>query len=254
MRDRRRVSVLIPVLDEAATIGAVLERIDALSLDAQIIVVDDGSTDATPEILSGWLARGGSAIAVRQINRGKGAAIRTALTHATAGICVIQDADAEYDPADLPRLVEPIAQGRADAVYGSRLLPDAPQAAFGRRQLLGNRVISRATRLLYRTTLSDVETGSKAFRTAALRALPLAEDGFAIEVEITAWACRTGLRIAEVPIAYRPRSYAEGKKITWRDGVRALWVLVVCRVRGRPGRTGDPTLTSSAALSARGGG
>jgi glycosyltransferase involved in cell wall biosynthesis len=240
MRGRRRVSVLIPVLDEAATIATVLERIGALALDAEIIVVDDGSTDATPAILSKWLAAGGSAVAVRQPNRGKGAAIRTALTHATADICVIQDADAEYDPADIPRLIEPIAQDRADAVYGSRLLPGSPRGAFGRRQLLGNQAISRVTRLLYRTTLSDVETGSKAFRTAALRALPLTEDGFAIEAEITAWACRTGLRIEELPIAYSPRSYADGKKITWRDGVRALAVLVACRFRRQ-----DRTLPSA---------
>jgi glycosyltransferase involved in cell wall biosynthesis len=233
MSDRPRVSVLIPAFDEAATIGSVLERIGALALDAEIIVVDDGSTDATPEILARWQAENASAVVVQQPNRGKGAAIRSALTRATAEICVIQDADVEYDPADLPRLIEPLAQDRADAVYGSRLSPGTPREAFGRRQLFGNQAISLVTRILYGTTLSDVETGYKAFRTAALRSLPLTEDGFAIEAEITAWACRTGLRIEEVPISYRPRTYADGKKVTWRDGVRAIQVLTVCRFRRR---------------------
>jgi glycosyltransferase involved in cell wall biosynthesis len=238
MRDRERVSVLVPAYDEAATIATVLERIGALPLAAEIVVVDDGSTDATPEILARWSASNPRAVVVRQENQGKGAAIRTALAHATGELCVIQDADVEYDPADVPRLIDPLVRGEADAVYGSRMLGGTPRRAWGRRQLLGNRVISLVARGLYGTSLSDVETGYKAFHTAALRALPLSEDGFAIECEITAWACRAGMRIAEVPISYQPRGYADGKKITWRDGVRALWVLAVCRVR-RAGAAAD---------------
>jgi glycosyltransferase involved in cell wall biosynthesis len=238
MRERPRVSVLVPAFDEAATIGTVLERIGSLPIDAEVIVVDDGSTDATPEILARWLT-GGDGVVLTQPNRGKGAAIRAALARASAEICVIQDADVEYDPADLPRLIEPLARDRADAVYGSRLASGTARSAFGRRQLFGNRVISLVTRLLYGTTLSDVETGYKAFRTAALRSLPLTEDGFAIEAEITAWACRSGLRIEEVPISYQPRGYADGKKITWRDGVRALGVLIAGRLR-RPRRRARP--------------
>jgi glycosyltransferase involved in cell wall biosynthesis len=200
-------------------------------MEAEIVVVDDGSTDATPEILAEWVARHPGAVVIRQPNRGKGAAIRTALAAATAELCVIQDADVEYDPADLPRLIEPILRDEADVVYGSRLSPGQPRTSLSRRQRFGNQVVSAAARLLFATTLTDIETGHKAFRTAALRGLPLAEDGFGIEAEITAWACRRGLRIAEVPVSYRPRSYADGKKITWRDGVRAIHVLVACRFR-----------------------
>jgi glycosyltransferase involved in cell wall biosynthesis len=231
MDGRPRVSVLIPALDEAATIRTVLARIEAQPIDPEIIVVDDGSTDGTPEILSAWLRDHPGAVVLQQAHRGKGAAIRTALTRATAQICVIQDADVEYDPADIPRLIEPIAHDRADAVYGSRLTPGRPRDGFGRLQLLGNQVVSFAARILFATTLTDIETGYKAFHTAALRRLPLTEDGFGIEPEITAWACRAGLRIAEVPISYRPRTYDDGKKITWRDGVRALRVLLACRLR-----------------------
>lgn len=238
MRDRKRVSVLVPAFDEAATIATVLDRIAALPLDAEIVVVDDGSTDATPAILARWQATHPSAIVVRQENRGKGAALRTALARATGELCVTQDADVEYDPADLPRVLAPLLRGEADAVYGSRLRGPTPRRAWGRRQRFGNRVISLLARVLYGTSLSDIETGYKAFRTAALRALPLTEDGFAIEAEITAWACRAGLRIAEVPISYDPRGYADGKKITWRDGVDALRVLTLCRIR-RPARAID---------------
>jgi glycosyltransferase involved in cell wall biosynthesis len=227
MSNGLRVSVLVPAYNEAATIGEVLERLARLPFDAEIIVVDDGSTDATPSIL----AARRDIVLLSQPNRGKGAAIRRALAHATADICVIQDADIEYDPEDLPRLVEPIAQGRADAVYGSRLTGEGPPVAFEFRQRLGNRLVTSLARILYRSRLTDIETCYKAFRTDALRSLPLTENGFGIEVEITAWACRNGLRIEELPIAYHRRSYEEGKKITWRDGRHAIRVLLVCRFR-----------------------
>src|SRR5262245_37721652 len=176
-----RVSFLIPAYNEANTIGEVLDRIARLDLDAQAVVVDDGSTDATAE-----MAEGKGALVIRQANRGKGAAIRAAIPYAEGEISVIQDADMEYDPADVPELIEPIRRGAADVVFGSRLSGGRPQRAYLFWHLVGNRFLSLLTNVLYNTTLSDMETGYKAFRTDVLRSLDLREDDFAIEPEITA--------------------------------------------------------------------
>jgi glycosyltransferase involved in cell wall biosynthesis len=225
------VSFLLAAHDEVNTICDVLDRIEALGLDAQIIVVDDGSTDGTSEAVERWRAEHGDVLLLRQSHRGKGAAIRTALEHAEGEITVIQDADMEYDPADVPVLIEPIERGAADVVFGSRLLGGRPQRAYLFWHLVGNRVLSFLTNVLYNTTISDMETGYKAFRTDALRSLRLTHDDFAIEPELTGEACRRGLRIYQLPIAYYGRTYAEGKKITWRDGVKAAAVLVQVRLR-----------------------
>src|SRR5580765_215254 len=222
-----RVSFLVPVFNEEATIGEVLDRIAALNLDAQIIVVDDGSTDRSAE-----LAERDGVKVIRQKHRGKGAAIRAAIPLIDGDIAVIQDADMEYDPAEVPGLIEPIQRGAADVVYGSRLSGGRPQRAYLFWHLLGNRCLSLLTNVLYNTTLSDMETGYKAFRTDVLRSLDLHEDGFAIEPEITAKVCKGNLRIYELPISYYGRTYAEGKKITWRDGVMAIVVLFRVRLRG----------------------
>jgi glycosyltransferase involved in cell wall biosynthesis len=230
MRDGR-VSLLIPVYNEAPTIREVLERVEALPLDKQIVVVDDGSTDRTPTLLDEWQAEHADTVVLHRPHRGKGAAVRAAIPHATGTICVIQDADLEYDPDDVPRLIRPIEQGHADVVFGSRLAGGAPQRAFMFWHLVGNRMLSLLASILYDTTLSDMETGYKAFRTEALRALTLREDRFGIEAEITAEVCRRGLRIYELPISYYGRTYADGKKITWRDGLDAIRVLVACRLR-----------------------
>ena len=229
-----RVSFLVPAFNEAATIEEVLERVEALDLDKQVIVVDDGSTDATAEILERWRSGGDGRVVVRQPNSGKGAAIRAAIPHADGDIAVIQDADLEYDPADVPSLIEPIERGVADVVFGSRLSGGKPQRAYLFWHLVGNRFLSLLTNVLYNTTLHDMETGYKAFRADVLRSLDLRQDDFAIEPEITAKVCLRGLRIYELPIAYYGRTYAEGKKITWRDGVKALYILVAVRVGGRP--------------------
>jgi len=229
-----RVSFLVPAFNEAATIEEVLERVEALDLDKQVIVVDDGSTDATAEILERWRSGGDGRVVVRQPNSGKGAAIRAAIPHVDGDIAVIQDADLEYDPADVPALIEPIERGVADVVFGSRLTGGRPQRAYLFWHLVGNRFLSLVTNVLYNTTLHDMETGYKAFRADVLRSLDLRQDDFAIEPEITAKVCLRGLRIYELPIAYYGRTYAEGKKITWRDGVKALYVLVAVRVGGRP--------------------
>ena len=220
-----RVSFLIPAYNEEATIGQVLERIDALDLDAQVIVVDDGSRDGTAAI-----AEEHGATVIRKANGGKGSAIRTAIGAIDGDIAVIQDADMEYDPAEVPDLIEPILRGVADVVYGSRLRGGRPQRAYLFWHLVGNRFLSLLTSLLYNTTLSDMETGYKAFRADILRSLDLRENRFGIEPEITAKICKRRLRIYELPISYYGRTYEEGKKITWRDGFRAIWVLLRVRV------------------------
>ena len=222
-----RISFLIPAHNEAHTIGEVLERIDALGLDRQVIVVDDGSSDETAAIAERYDCR-----VIRQPNRGKGAAIRAAIPHVDGEIAVIQDADMEYDPADVPALIEPIQSGVADVVFGSRLSGGRPQRAYMFWHLLGNRFLSLLTNVLFNTTLSDMETGYKAFRSDVLRSLELREDDFAIEPEITAKVCKRKLRVYEIPIAYYGRTYAEGKEITWRDGFKAITVLLRIRLIG----------------------
>jgi glycosyltransferase involved in cell wall biosynthesis len=226
-----RVSLLIPAYNEAASIGEVLDRIGSLDLDKQVIVVDDGSTDDTAAIAERWV-EGRDALLLRESHRGKGAAIRAAIPHVDGDIVVIQDADMEYDPVDVPALIEPIARGAADVVFGSRLLGGRPQRAHLFWHLVGNRFLSLLTSLLFNTTISDMETGYKAFRADVLRSLNLRQDGFGIEPEITAKVCLRNLRIYELPIAYYGRTYEEGKKITWRDGFKAILVLVTVRVRG----------------------
>jgi glycosyltransferase involved in cell wall biosynthesis len=222
-----KVSFLIPAFNESRTIGEVLDRIASLDLDSQTIVVDDGSTDGTAAI-----AEEKGALVIRQANRGKGAAIRAAIPHVDGEIAVIQDADMEYDPADVPALVEPIERGVADVVFGSRLSGGRPQRAYLFWHLAGNRFLSLLTNVLFNTTLSDMETGYKAFRAEVLRSLDLREDSFGIEPEITGKVCKRKLRVYELPISYYGRTYDEGKKITWRDGFRAIWVLL--RVRFTP--------------------
>jgi glycosyltransferase involved in cell wall biosynthesis len=222
-----RVSFLIPAYNEEATIGEVLERIAALDLESDVVVVDDGSSDRTAEI-----AESHGATVIRKANGGKGSAIRVAIGAFDGDIAVIQDADMEYDPAEVPELIEPIVRGVADVVYGSRLRGGKAQRAYLFWHLVGNRFLSLLTGILYNTTLSDMETGYKAFRAEVIRSLDLREDKFGIEPEITAKICKRKLRIYELPISYYGRTADEGKKITWRDGFRAVWVLLRVRVAG----------------------
>ena len=222
-----KVSFLIPAYNEASTIAEVLSRIALLDLDAQIIVVDDGSTDDTAAI-----AEAAGATVIRQANKGKGAAIRAAIPLIEGDIAVIQDADMEYDPADVPALIAPILDGAADVVFGSRLSGGRPQRVHLFWHLVGNRFLSLLTCVLFNTTLSDMETGYKAFRREVIQSLELRENKFGIEPEITGKICKRKLRIYELPISYYGRTYDEGKKITWRDGFRAVWVLFRVRIRG----------------------
>ena len=227
-----RVSFIVPAYNEASTIVEVLDRVSELELDKQIVVVDDGSTDGTGDLVERWRDGRGDVVLVRKTNGGKGSAVRAAIPHVEGDIAVIQDADLEYDPADVPALIEPIQRGRADVVFGSRLSGGRPQRAYLFWHLVGNRFLSLLTNILYNTTLSDMETGYKAFRVEVLRSLDLRQDDFGIEPEITAKICKRKLRVYELPIAYYGRTYAEGKKITWKDGVKAIRVLLGVRLFG----------------------
>ena len=222
-----RVSFLIPAYNEERTIGEVLDRIESLGLDKQVIVIDDGSRDRTAEI-----AEQHGATVIRQANGGKGAALRAGIPLIDGDIAVIQDADMEYDPIEVPNLIRPIEDGVADVVYGSRLSGGKPQRAYLFWHLVGNRFLSLVTGVLFNTTISDMETGYKAFRADVLKSLDLKQSGFGIEPEITGKICKRNLRIYELPISYYGRTYEEGKNITWRDGFKALWVLFSVRLRG----------------------
>jgi glycosyltransferase involved in cell wall biosynthesis len=225
------ISFLIPAYNEAATIASVLDRIAELGLDYEAIVVDDGSTDLTAEIVSERAARERPIRLLRKPNGGKGSALRHGIPHCRGAIVVVQDADMEYDPRDVPALIEPIQQDAADVVYGSRLSGGRPQRAYMFWHMIGNRFLSLLTGLLFNTTITDMETGYKAFRADVLRDLHLTENHFGIEPEITGEVCRRRLRIYETPIAYYGRTYDEGKNITWKDGFRAVFVLLRTRVR-----------------------
>jgi glycosyltransferase involved in cell wall biosynthesis len=225
-----KVSFLVPVYNEEKLVDEVLRQVDALPFDKQIVIVDDGSTDGTPAVLAPW-AEKPHVVLHRQSNRGKGAALRAAIARADGEIAVIQDADGEYDPADVPALIDPIVRGKADVVFGSRLQGGKPQRAYLFWHLVGNRMLSLLTNVLFNTTISDMETGYKAFRMDVLRSLDLENDDFGVEPEITAKVCKRKLRIYELPVSYYGRTYAEGKKITWRDGFKAIRVLLDVRFR-----------------------
>jgi glycosyltransferase involved in cell wall biosynthesis len=227
-----RVSFLVPAYNEASTIVDVLDRVSDLEFDKQIVVVDDGSTDGTGDLVERWRDGRDGVVLLRKENGGKGSAVRAAIPHAEGDIVVIQDADLEYDPADVPALIEPIERGVADVVFGSRLSGGRPQRAYLFWHLLGNRFLSLLTNVLFNTTLSDMETGYKAFRIEVIRSLDLRQNDFGIEPEITAKICKRKLRVYELPIAYYGRTYAEGKKITWKDGFKAIRVLLGVRLFG----------------------
>ena len=216
-----RLSIVIPVYNERATIEEVLKRVQAVPLDKEIVVVDDGSTDGTGELLRG-LHDPGVRVIVQTPNRGKGAALRRGFAEARGAIVIVQDADLEYDPADYAQLLEPIERGVADVVYGSRFL-GGPHRVLLFWHSVGNHLLSMLSNMLTNLNLTDVWTCYKVFRAEVLQSLTLREDRFGFEAEVTAKIARGRWRIYEVPISYHGRTYAEGKKITWRDGVRGVW-------------------------------
>lgn len=225
------ISIIVPVYNEAKSLVKSLERISQLHFhDAhkEIIVVDDGSTDRSRELMLQAHKLYQLKIYFHEENRGKGAALRTGYAHATGDIIAIQDADLEYNPDELKKLVRPIIDGKADVVYGSRMTSDNPKGYW--YMYAGNFFVSLVAQLLYGSKLTDVETCYKVFRKDVLNNIRLVSDGFDIEAEFTAKVLRKGYRIKELPISYTPRAYDEGKKISWKDGVRAVWLLMKYRI------------------------
>ncbi|HVL27786.1 MAG TPA: glycosyltransferase family 2 protein, partial [Acidimicrobiales bacterium] len=219
------LSVIVPVYNERNTVAEIVRRMRRveLPLDAEIVMVDDASWDGTSDILKA-LEDSTVRIVSHPKNAGKGAAIRTGLAHVRGDLVLIQDADLEYDPDDWPRLLSPVLKGKAQVVYGSRFTGERRNMLF--THWLGNRFLSLVTNILYNTTLSDMETCYKLFDRRVLDGITIESDSFDFEPEITAKVLRKGVRIYEVPISYAGREYSEGKKITWKDGFRALYTLV----------------------------
>ncbi len=221
-----KVSIIIPVYNEKTTLLEMLARVEAVDLDKEIVIVDDGSTDGSREILES-LEPGRAKVIFHERNAGKGAAIRSALPHCTGDVITIQDADLEYDPEDLLKLLRPIEAGKAEVVYGSRFTGERLNMFFW--HWVGNRFLTLVTNILYDTTLSDMETCYKMFKAEILKPIELKSSSFEIEVELTSKVLKRGHRIYEVPISYAGREFHEGKKITWKDGVVALWFLLKYR-------------------------
>jgi len=226
------LSVLIPAYNEERTLERLLDAVEERPEVSELVIVDDGSTDRTPEILSGRDFKVPVQVIRHERNRGKGAALRTAIAAATGDVALVQDADLEYDPAEFPLLLAPIERGRAEVVYGSRSF--AAHSAYSFWFVIGNKLVTLWTNVLFNSYLSDMETCYKLMPLSVWRSLDLRSDGFDIEPEITAKLLRSGRRIYEVPISYAARGRVEGKKLTWRDGVMALWTL--SRIRAAPAK------------------
>ncbi len=221
------VSVVMPAYNERDTIEEIVRRVLAVPLRIELVVVDDGSTDGTRQALQTLQRELGFVLVLQAHNGGKGSALRAGFARVTGDIVVIQDADLEYSPEEYPALIELICDGRADVVYGSRFL--GRHRVFLFTHYLGNKLLTLVTNVLYNTILSDMETCFKVMRAEVLRSFTLRSNGFGIEPELTAKIFKRGYRVYEMPITYEGRGYAEGKKITWRDGIVALWVLVKYR-------------------------
>jgi glycosyltransferase involved in cell wall biosynthesis len=234
-----KISVLIPVYNEERTVAEVVRRVCAIELPKEIILVDDGSKDGSREILQRLQEENDRVndplnqlrVCFQPFNQGKGAALKTALSHATGDVVIIQDADLEYDPADYPALLEPIERGQADVVYGTRFAGGGAHRVLFFWHSMGNRVLTLISNMLTNLNLSDMEVGYKVFRAELLRDIDLESKRFGFEPEITMKLAKRRYRFYEVPISYHGRTYEEGKKITWKDGLSALYYMLRFRFK-----------------------
>lgn len=224
------LSIIMPVYNEKNTIEEVVNKVLKLDCVKELIIVDDASNDGTREILENVISDRKVKKVFHSKNKGKGAAIRSAFAHISGEIVAIQDADLEYDPDELPELCRPILNGHADVVYGSRLWGGKVQRVHMFWHLVGNRFITLVADLLYNATLTDIESCYKVMKAGIFKGLEIKSNGFSIEPEITAKILKKKLRVYEMPISYYGRTYAEGKKITWRHGISALWTLLKFRI------------------------
>lgn len=222
-----KLSVVIPCYNEASTIDSLLEAVDRSEIrDKEVIVVDDASTDGTKERLLELEQRRSLVLVLHEKNQGKGAALRSGFARASGDIVIVQDADLEYDPKEYPKIVAPILEGRADVVYGSRFAGGESHRVLYFWHYAANRFLTLLSNMFTNLNLTDMETCYKAFRRDVIQSIELKEDRFGFEPEVTAKIARKGCRIYEVGISYSGRTYAEGKKIGWRDGVRAVWCIL----------------------------
>lgn len=226
------ISVVIPVYNEVNTIQEVINRVQAVALEKEIIIVDDGSTDGTRDVLNRLKGKEGITVCFHEKNQGKGAALRTAFAHVKGDIVIIQDADLEYDPQEYGKLIKPILDGKADAVYGSRFL-GGPHRVLLFWHYVGNKILTLFSNMLTNLNLTDMETCYKVFKSSLLKQFSIESNRFGVEPEITTKLAKLKCRIYEVDISYSGRDYTEGKKINWKDGIAAFYWIIKFSLRSK---------------------